>query len=273
MGQFDISIDPARAAQGGIWGNGAGGYAAGSGGAAGSPGAGGFNWGGMLGGFSQAAPGLMQGMVGSSGAPYGVAIGPYRSGMQGAIGGFNPYTQAGSGAISQYQDRINQMQDPVAYNNSIMNQYQQSPFAKFQIEQGIKSANNAASASGMQGSGAEQKALADYSQGVSSRDQQQFFQNAQGTNQNYQQMLQQLMANGLTAQQAQAQLQQMLAEAEGKAAYGQAQGKSNDNNAAWGGALSGAASGAMSGSMFGPWGAAIGAGVGGLSGYLSNSGK
>lgn len=195
-----------------------------------------YKWGmDALRGAGGAISGVLQGMFGNSGDPYKKAIDAYNTGMQPAIGGFNPYTQAGSGAIGQYQDRINQMQDPVAYNNSIMNQYQQSPWAKFQIEQGIRSANNAASASGMQGSGAEQKALADYAQGISSRDQQQFFQNAMGTNQNYQQMLQQLMANGLTAQQAQSYLQSQLAQAQAGAAFGQAQGQQNDLNSLFGG--------------------------------------
>lgn len=114
-------------------------------------------------------------------------------------GNLSPYMQAGNGAIGNYQNALNKMANPVDFMNSIMGQYQQSPWAKFQTQQGINAANNAASASGMLGSGAEQKELADYAQNISSRDMQQYLQNALGINNQYLGGYGHLMDNGLNA--------------------------------------------------------------------------
>jgi hypothetical protein len=122
--------------------------------------------------------------------------GQYKGEMSGNL---SPYMQAGNGAIGTYQNALNQMQDPTKFMNNIMGQYQQSPWAKFQTQQGINAANNAGSASGMLGSGAEQKELADYAQNISSRDMQQYFNNAMGINNQYLGGYGHLMDNGLNA--------------------------------------------------------------------------
>lgn len=114
-------------------------------------------------------------------------------------GNLNPYMTAGQGAIGTYQNALNKMANPTDFMNNIMNQYQQSPWAKFQTDQGIKAANNAASASGMLGSGAEQKELAEFAQGISSKDMQQFLQNALGINNQYLGGYGHIMDNGLGA--------------------------------------------------------------------------
>ena len=91
------------------------------------------------------------------------------------------------------------MQDPQAFYQKMMSGYAMSPQAQMQQQQAIKSANQAAAASGMLGGGAEQKALADYSQQLSARDQQQWLQNMMGINTQYLGGLQDLMQRGFGA--------------------------------------------------------------------------
>lgn len=160
-------------------------------------------------------------------------------------GNFNPYMQAGSGAIGTYQNALNQMQDPTKFMNNIMNQYQQSPWAKFQTQQGINAANNAGSASGMLGSGAEQKELADYAQNISSRDMQQYFNNAMGINNQYLGGYGHLMDNGLNANNMYSNFLNGLMNSQANVAGAKAQAQSmqgQTENQGWGDMLGGAAS-------------------------------
>ncbi len=102
-----------------------------------------------------------------------------------ATGGLQPWQQAGTQALSQYQQALSGMSDPTAYINQIMGSYQESPQAHQQMQSAVEAANAAASASGMLGSGAEQQALAQKAQQLTSADQQQYLQNIMGTQQQY----------------------------------------------------------------------------------------
>ncbi len=115
------------------------------------------------------------------------------------LGYLNPYQQAGTQALGQYQGYLNQFQDPNQYYNNVMSNYQQSPAAQFQIQQGEQSANRAAAAGGNVGTPAEQKALMQYSQGVSNQDMQQYFNNQMGISNQYGQGLGNLMNQGFGA--------------------------------------------------------------------------
>lgn len=93
-----------------------------------------------------------------------------RQGWGASQGYLNPFIQRGNTAYNAYTNALNQGQDPYALYQQFASKYQMSPEAKAQIAQGIKAASNAAAASGMLGSGAEQTAASNLSQSVRSKD-------------------------------------------------------------------------------------------------------
>lgn len=92
--------------------------------------------------------------------------------------GLLPFQQAGTAALPQLQQLAGQ--DPASVIKALQGQFQISPGAQMQTQQGIRAANLAASAGGTVGSGAEQKQLAQFAQGISSEDLQNFLRNALG---------------------------------------------------------------------------------------------
>lgn len=149
-------------------------------------------------------------------------------------GYLNPWAQFGQNAMGKYENALGKMSDSQGYINGIMNGYQQSPWAKFQMEQGMKGMNNAASASGMVGSGAQMKAAADFSQGLSSRDMQQWFQNNFGVDQQYLGGLNNQLGYGANAANMQAQMAMQQGQNAAQAAYGGAQAANNQKTELFG---------------------------------------
>jgi hypothetical protein len=96
-----------------------------------------------------------------------------------------PYGQIGMTGMQDYTSRLNQMKDPTGFMNNIMSQYQSSPWATFQTKNMMDTLNNNAAASGSLDSGALQKRLMQYGQGITSQDQQNYLQNALGINNQY----------------------------------------------------------------------------------------
>ncbi len=92
----------------------------------------------------------------------------------------NPYINNGMWGSDQYKDLLTRLmgKSPVNFENSIMSQYQQSPWAKHEIEDATTAANRAAAAGGYLGTPQEQQGLADNIGGIVSKDQQQFYNNA-----------------------------------------------------------------------------------------------
>lgn len=179
---------------------------------------------GLFGQFGQAKIGAAQGVLGGEEAGLGT--------LQGFQGQLAPFQQAGIGALGEFQQAIQpQIKDPVGFINNIASQFQESPGAKFQTQQGIEAARQGGVTSGQLGSGAEQKALAQFAQGITSQGQQQFLQNVLGQRQQGLQGLQGLIGSGLSADQIQSRYLQAVAEqqaqigaAKGALAAAQAQG-------------------------------------------------
>lgn len=91
-----------------------------------------------------------------------------------------PWETQGLNAFGQYGQAINGMSNPVQFYNNIMNQYQMSPAAQLQMQQGTQAMNNAAAAGGMLGSGAAQKGMINYANQVTNSDMQNYFNNQMG---------------------------------------------------------------------------------------------
>lgn len=91
-----------------------------------------------------------------------------------------PFVNSGIEGNKAYLDAINRFLGggPVGFENSIMSQYQESPYAQRQIGDATEAANRAAAAGGYVGTPQEQEGLAGNIQGIVSRDQNQFYRNA-----------------------------------------------------------------------------------------------
>src|SRR5215813_12791874 len=77
--------------------------------------------------------------------PYNDAAAQFDKYYQQASQTLSPWVNAGSNALGQYQNALNPMSNSTGYINNIMNQYQMSPWAQFQMQQGMKGMNNAMS--------------------------------------------------------------------------------------------------------------------------------
>jgi hypothetical protein len=139
---------------------------------------GGFGGGGFGPGLAQ----LFSGMFGHSDKPYKEGQDVYKNYLDQATQAQQPYNQAGQNALPQYQDLIKKMSDPSGFINNLMGQYQESPFAKYQQQQGIRAAQNVGSASGLTGSSALQNQVQQNAQNISSQDMQNWLGKALGIN-------------------------------------------------------------------------------------------
>jgi len=180
------------------------------------------------GGFSSGLAGLLGGMFGNSGAPYEDAMKQYQEWANKAQGVQNPFLNAGTGAIGNYQHWLQGMQDPTKFMNNMMGQYQESPWAKFQQQQGMRAANNVGSASGMTGSTPLMQQAQQNAQNISSGDMNNWLQNVLGVNTQYGQGQQNLMGMGQNAANALMGMYQNMGQQMGDAAYGQRAGQNQD---------------------------------------------
>ena len=180
---------------------------------------------------------FFSGLFGNSGQPYEDYGREYEKYAKRGMEYQNPFYNAGKGAIGDYQSWLGGQKDPSQFINNLMGQYQQSPWAKFQMQQGQNTANNAASASGMLGSTPFMQASQDYSRNISSQDQNQWLQNVLGVNTQYGQGQQNLMTGGQNSANILTQLQQLLGQNMGEAAYGSRYGREQDKGNMIGGGL------------------------------------
>lgn len=143
----------------------------------------------------------------------------------------NPYMGDQSQIRQEYLNAIRQGQDPVSFFNSISSQYQMSPFAQAQLKEAQQGANQASAASGMLGSGAEQKAAADRATSVRSNDFQSWINNIMGIRNQYLGGLGGLESQGFQGSEYEAQMAQKhyqdMADAQAGEDMGRAGGWSN----------------------------------------------
>ena len=97
-----------------------------------------------------------------------------RQGMGAAQQYLGPYVSKGPQFLQEYQNALEQAQDPANFLNQLMEKYKLSPAAEQQIDVGTQAANRAAAASGMLGSGALQKEVASQAEAIRGEDLQNF---------------------------------------------------------------------------------------------------
>lgn len=198
-----------------------------------------MNFGGntQTGTFFQGLPGVLQSMFGNSGAAYGNAANTYSQYYDQARNAQNPFFQMGTSAIPQFQNWLQKMQDPTKFINSTMGQYQESPFAQYQQQQGMRAAQNMGSASGLTGSTPLMQFAQQNAQNISSQDMNQWLQNVLGINSQYGAGLSGQMGMGQHAADILSQLAGGAGEYMGGAAYGQRAGEQADRDAGWAGLI------------------------------------
>jgi hypothetical protein len=141
-------------------------------------------------GAGQGLSGLAGGYFGYQGAQdlsnsIGQGINSANNSFNQGIGYLNPYNQGGQQAFGQLGSSLNSMANPGGYVNNLMQQYQTSPMAKFQMNAEQQTMNNSSAAGGMLGSPQEQQQMAQYAQGLTSQDMQNYIGNAMNVNQQY----------------------------------------------------------------------------------------
>jgi hypothetical protein len=211
-------------------------------------------------------------------------------------GNYNPYIQAGQGALSSLNSAVN---DQGSWLNHSFNQQdmQQDDGYQFRLDQGNQSLNASLAAKGGLLSGAALKAASGYNQNMASEEYNNAYQRFTNDKSNRYSILNNMSNLGLqgaagfaggspqsttgtqlsnvagqygnnisniTTQGANAQSNLLLSNAQQQAQYK----LMGSGGSGLGGALSGAASGAAMGSSFGPWGTAIGAVGGALASIL-----
>lgn len=123
-----------------------------------------------------------------------------QNGQQGRAA-FDPYNQAGQQAIPQYQQAMQDYQDPFAFMNKIGENYQQSQGATNQVNAITQAMQNAAAASGMAGTPAVQEALGQKVNDIVGADQNNYMQNIMGMRDRYLNNANNLMGYGMNAAQ------------------------------------------------------------------------
>jgi hypothetical protein len=131
-----------------------------------------MDWGSFGAGLGGVGAGLA-GMFGGGGGnnPYKGA-GKFYNKIPGAVSPYyNPWIQAGQGALGNLQGQYGElMNDPNGFIGKLGAGYQQSPGFKWQLNQGMNAANNAAAAGGMAGSPQHQQQASEMAEGLANQD-------------------------------------------------------------------------------------------------------
>jgi hypothetical protein len=185
--------------------------------------------------FGSGLGGFLGGMFGDSGKPYDKAMEQYQQWANKAQGTQQPFLDAGTGAIPQYQEWLDKQKDPTKFINDTMGQYQESPYAQYLQKQSLRAGQNAASASGMSGSTPLMQQMQQNAGNIASQDQNQWLQNVLGINTQYGQGQNNLMTGGQNAANSLTNMYNNMGQQMGQAAYGQEAGKNQDRNNMFGG--------------------------------------
>jgi hypothetical protein len=171
---------------------------------------------------------LLDKFMPDSGKPYDDAMAQFQKYFEQARQMQQPFYQAGVNALPQMQDWLSKMKDPSAFINNINSQYQESPFAKFQQQQGIRAANNLGSANGLIDSTPLQMQAQQNAQNISSQDQNNWLQHVLGVNTQYGNGLGNLTNMGSNSANILTQLMSQMGGQMGGAAMGRGVARNND---------------------------------------------
>jgi hypothetical protein len=178
-------------------------------------------------------PGFAQYFFGNSGAPYEAANKAYQPFYQDAKRAQNPFFNAGTQAIPQFQDWLGKMKDPSQFINSLMGQYKESPYTTFLQNQATRGAVNSGSASGLTGSTPMMQQMQQNSSNIAAGGMNDWLQQVLGANSSYGAGLGTQMNIGQHSADMMSNLANSAGEYAGGSAYGQKYGENQDKNALW----------------------------------------
>lgn len=187
----------------------------------------------LSGGLSQ----FFGGLFGDSGEPYEDAMDQWQQYLNQGQYIQSPFYQAGVGAIPEYQGWANSMKDPSDFINKLMSKYQESPWARYQQQEGIRAGNAFGSANGLSGSTPLLKQMQQNAQNISSKDMGDWLQRVLGINSRYGEAEGNLMRGGQMSADAITQMLQKFGELMGEGAYGKKAGENQDQSNIFGGIL------------------------------------
>ncbi len=144
-----------------------------------------YGQGGIGEGFGGELGSVLGGIFGLTNNPYSQAMQQYQQYAQQGAQSQQPFYNAGVQGLGNYQQWLGGMQDPTKFINNTMNQYQESPYAKYMQQQSIRSGQNAASAGGLMGSTPFAQQLQQNASNISSGDMNQWLGNVMGVNTQY----------------------------------------------------------------------------------------
>jgi len=210
---------------------------------------------------------------GSSGKdPYKKAMKQYEKYGNQAASFQNPFFNAGTGAIGDYQNYLNNMKDPSKFINDLMGGYSASPYSQYLQDQSMRAAQNMGSASGLSGSTPLTQFAQENASNIASGDMNQWLQNVLGINNQYGGGLEKMMGMGQGAANNLSNIFGNLGQQMGGAAAGSQNYKNKNLNDILSG-IFGIGSSMDLGSMFGgnsnSYGGGLGSGsMGGMEKYL-----
>lgn len=178
--------------------------------------------------FGSGLGGMLGGMFGDSGKPYDKAMQQYQQYGQMGQQTQQPFLNAGTGAIGDYQKWLQGQQDPGGFINNLMGQYQQSPYNSYLQGQAQNAGINAGSANGTMGSSALMQQMQQNAANIGQQGMDSWLQNALGINSQYGQGQQNLMTGGQGAANSLTNLFSQMGNQMGDAAYGKEAGKQSD---------------------------------------------
>jgi hypothetical protein len=186
-------------------------------------------------GIGNAFGGILGGMFGHSDKPYETAGQQYQ--QYGNMGRQTqmPFYQAGQQAIPAYQNWLQSQSNPSEFINSLMGNYQESPYARYLQQQSMRAGQNMASANGLSGSTPFMQQMQQNAANISSQDMNQWLQNVLGINTQYGQGQQNLMTGGQNAANSLTNLYGNLGNQMAEAEYGREAGRNQDRFNLFGG--------------------------------------
>ncbi len=172
--------------------------------------------------------GILGGLFGDSGKPYDKAMEQYQKYMKMGQGTQQPFLNAGTNAIGDYQRWLEAQQDPSQFINNQMSQYNESPYNQYLQQQAQNAGMNAASASGLMGSTPMMQQMQQNAANISQQGMNDWLQNVLGINSQYGQGQNNLMTGGQNAANSLTNMYANMGNKMGEAAYGKEAGKKQD---------------------------------------------
>lgn len=188
--------------------------------------------------FGSGLSGFLGGIFGNSGRPYDKAMEQYQHYANLGQATQQPFLNAGTNAIGNFQNWLSGMQNPSQFINNQMANYQESPYAHYLQQQAMNAGQNAASASGLIGSSPFIQQMQRDASGIASGDMNQWLQNVLGINSQYGQGQFGLMNSGQQSANALTDMYHKVGQQMAEAEYGKDAAKQKDLFNAIGGGLS-----------------------------------